>query len=410
MRHSLIILCCLSFGSVFGQEVFSLQQAVEHARKNNLALKSAQYHVDAQKELGKTSFDLPKTEVSLMYGQYNSYAQNDNNITISQSIPFVALGSQGRLNRSLLTSAQLGKAVTESEVVYEVKKTYYSLAHAYALKNLLLRQDTIFEEFYRNAEVRYKAGEANLLEQVTAEAHKDEAKNRVHQIDGDIGVLRSKLRVLLNTDFVPDITDRKVARVPLTTIFDETLTIGNPSLAYFEQQREVALAEKKVQGARATPDLVVGYFNQTLIGTVNPESLAQANASQRFSGFQVGVAIPLWFVPHRGRLRAADYNMRSKENDYTSFQRDLAGQLEQTLHTFGKSQHSLKYYEETGLPNADLILKQSQTAFRNGEIGYAEYLLGLRNAITVAENYLRTLAEYNQSIIFIEFLSGNKSN
>jgi cobalt-zinc-cadmium resistance protein CzcA len=51
-------------------------------------------------------------------------------------------------------------------------------------------------------------------------------------------------------------------------------------------------------------------------------------------------------------------------------------------------------------------LKQVQTAYQNGEIGYAEYLLGLRNANSIRENYLQTLQQYNLSIIQLEFLAG----
>jgi outer membrane protein TolC len=58
--------------------------------------------------------------------------------------------------------------------------------------------------------------------------------------------------------------------------------------------------------------------------------------------------------------------------------------------------------------DADLILKQSQTSFKAGEIGYSEYLLAAKNALGIKESYLRTLSDYNQAIIYIEFLSGNK--
>jgi cobalt-zinc-cadmium resistance protein CzcA len=155
---------------------------------------------------------------------------------------------------------------------------------------------------------------------------------------------------------------------------------------------------------------LIGYFNQTLTGVQDTETGIIAGGGDRFTGFQVGLAIPIWFAPHQARTRAAEFSRRAAESNYTSTQRTMSGDLQQAIQAYTKNRNSLTYYKETGLPNADLILKQSQTAFRNGEIGYAEYLLGLRNANSIRENYLQTLSDYNQSIIFIEFLVGNKSN
>ena len=70
--------------------------------------------------------------------------------------------------------------------------------------------------------------------------------------------------------------------------------------------------------------------------------------------------------------------------------------------------NNLDYYLRSSLPNAHLILKQAQVAFQQGEIGYPEYLLGIRNAITIKENYLKTLNNYNQSVIYIQYLTGKK--
>jgi cobalt-zinc-cadmium resistance protein CzcA len=304
----------------------------------------------------------------------------------------------------------LGKAVTENELVYQVKQTYFQLAHAYTLRDLLLQQDSIFEGFYRAASARYKAGETNLLEQTTAEAQRNEAKNRVRQIDSDIAAMRAHLRALLNTDSDPDISDKTLTEVDLNVSLDTGVIATNPSLAYSRQQIEVADAQKKVQAAKGAPDFLVGYFNQTLIGITDNETGVVSTASDRFTGFQVGIAIPIWFGPHQGRTRAAEFSRRAAESTYTSSQRAMAGRLQQAIQSYEKNKTSLIYYRESGLPNAELILKQSQAAFRNGEIGYAEYLLGLRNANAIRENYLQTLNDYNQSIIFIEFLNGNKLN
>ena len=124
--------------------------------------------------------------------------------------------------------------------------------------------------------------------------------------------------------------------------------------------------------------------------------------------FQVGLSLPLWFVPHQGRSQAAEYSKQAAQANYQNEKLLLEGQLQQAAQQYAKSKSSLNYYRESALPNADLILKQVQTALRSGNIGYAEYLLGVRNAISIKEGFLQTLNDYNQSIIYIEFLAGNR--
>lgn len=411
MRIIIMLMLGLSLTEAFAQQdKFSLNQLVDHALGHNAYIIASGYEVEAQKQLKKTAIDLPKTEVSLMYGQYNSYATNDNNITISQSIPFFTLGSQARLHKSLLASSEIQKVVRENDLVYQVKQGYYQLAYTYALKQLLLQQDSIFEGFYRAASARYKSGETNLLEQSTAESQRNEAKNGLLLIDSDIAALRSHLQSLVNSEVIPDIDVGDLTEAPLTTSLDSTILATNPSLAFYRQQIDVAIADKKLQAAKSAPDLMVGYFNQTLIGALDPETGALANSGERFSGFQVGITIPLWFAPHHGRTRAAEFNKLAAESKLDANRRTVGAQLEQAVQSYEKTRNSLEHYRTTALPNGRLILKQSQAAFRNGEIGYAEYLLGLRNAINIRKTYLETLNNYNQSILFIEYLAGNKNN
>jgi cobalt-zinc-cadmium resistance protein CzcA len=409
MRFFVIIFLIVCFVPLRGQdhEALTLPQAIDIALKNNAGVHAAAFDVQAKTQIKKTGVDLPKTDVVLLYGQYNSF-QNDNNITISQSIPFTVFGSQGSLNRSLLASSEIQKAVVENEVVYHVKMVHNHLAYTYSKRKMLESLDSIYEGFYRSATARHKAGEANLLEQTTAEVQYNELKDKLRQNDADISALRSQLKALLRTPSLPDIALRDLQELPAMQSMDTTLLLNNPSLAHSRQQVVVAENERKLQSAKMAPDLLVGYFNQTMIGTPDPENGTGVTQSTRFSGLQVGVSLPLWFVPHQGKVKAASLQRQAAEMSYENNTQNLQVQFHTALQYFNKNKMSLGYYRSSALPNADLILKQSQIAFRAGEIGYAEYLMGLRNAASIKENYLLTLSEYNQNIIFLEFLSGNK--
>jgi cobalt-zinc-cadmium resistance protein CzcA len=389
-------------------EELSIQQAVDIALRNNEQLKAASYQLQSTQQLKKTSFDLPKTNVSLLYGQYNSFSRQDNNITITQTIPFASLGSQGQLNRALIISSELNKSSVENELVFKVKQVYYQIAFHRARHQLLLQEDSILEGFLRAASARYLAGEANLLEKTTAETQHNEIENKLLENDASVNILRLQMKALLNDTSLPTIGGDTLTRIQPEGLPDSSAIQSNPSIAFSRQQVEVAHRYKKVEAAQLAPDLLVGYFNQTLIGAVNTETGSIANNGDRFSGVQVGLSVPLWFVPFQGRAKAAELAERSAASKYKYEEIQFQSALQQATQLHTKYSQSLEYYDTSALPNANLILRQFHTAFQNGEIGFAEYLLAVRSALGIKERYLQTLSEYNQNIIYMQYLGGNR--
>lgn len=405
---SVAILMFITLPGFSQSNMLTVTQAVETALKNNGRIRSADFDWQSQKTLQRTSFDLPKTEVSLVYGQYNSYPKNDNNIAISQAIPFSAFGSQGALNRALAASKEIKKTVTENEIIYQVRQVYHQLAYATARQRLLLRQDSIYEGFLRSASSRYQAGETNLLEQTTAEVQRSEARILLSENEGGILKLKMQLVALLNAGELPDLSPNDLVPLPFEGIPDTTGYASNPALANTRQEIAVARAEKRWQASKLAPDLLVGIFSQTLIGGPVNDSGRPATRGDRFTGFQLGVSLPLWFVPHQARVRSAEFAKMAAERTYDDHRVTLQGQFRQAIQQLQTSKRNLDYYNSSAVPNSDRILKQAQTSFREGEIGYSEYLFGVRSAINILEGYLKTINDYNQTVIYIEYLTGNK--
>jgi cobalt-zinc-cadmium resistance protein CzcA len=407
MRKSIAIILMLSAGKISAQNTYTIDQAVAEALKNNSGIQAVRWEERQQQQLKKTSFELPKTNVSLMYGQYNGFP-NDNNFTIAQNIPFTAFGSQRALNNSLSAAAELKRASSENELIYQVKQVYQQLVYLKSFHGLLLQQDSIFEGFLKAASARYRTGETNLLEKTTAETQRNDMKNRLNQNRIEIEQLRLQLQVLLNAKDVPDISAGGLQALSWDGETDTSAWSGNPSLALSRQQMEVAAKSKKLEASKLAPELMLGYFNQTLIGSVNPENGIAANSSNRFSGIQVGLALPIFFNAQQARVKAAGFNQNAIQSQYQQQRNVMASQWQQALQEYQKNKISLQYYESSALVNADLILKQASTALRQGEIGYAEYLLSVRNVITIKEGHLQTLNALNQSILYLEFLSEKK--
>ncbi|MBI3518981.1 MAG: CusA/CzcA family heavy metal efflux RND transporter [Bacteroidetes bacterium] len=405
------VITILLFGSttIQAQNNGSLDEWIAKGLKNNNSVLAADAEVKSSQYLKKTSTEIGKTNVSLTYGQYNSYANKDNNLTISQSLPFpTTFAAKSKLAGSVMESHLLKKKLTESEVVYQIKQVYYQWLNLNQRKELLLRRDSVYKALAKASALRYKTGESNLLEKSSTEARSKEVENQLMQMENDKIALAGRVKALL-TSPIATFEEAELKEAVLSLQVDSSLATKNPFVVYMKQQISIAENQKKVDKNALMPDITLGYFNQTLYGVPygNDVTAPLANYGNRFQGFSAGISIPLWFAPQSAKVKAAEYSKQNAELQYKQAQNNALAEIEAAYTEYLKTQKSLQYYKSSGLPNAELITKQSTIAFQKGEINYSQHVLNLQQADEIKQNYLQTLLEYNHSVIALEFLSGS---
>lgn len=385
----------------------TLQQAIQTALKNNRGVTSSSLQISQQQVLRGSSRDLGKTNFDVQYGQINGI-RRDNNFSASQNIPNPALfKNQRSLYDAQIRGAEIGLSVTQNELSYQVKSAYTQLAYFTALQQLYLSQDSVYNSFLKAAALRYETGETNLLEKTTAETQYNEVRNQMSKNQSDILSYTSELQRLLNSQEKIEIKNEQFVQANWNNIILDSMIARNPLLASYRQQIEIADKAIGLEKARLGPDFSVGYFNQSIIGnqTVNGQDV-YFNGGKRFQGIQAGISIPIFSKPFSARIKAAQIGKQVAESEFSLFQTNLQGQYNQAYQELLKNSRSIEYYKSSALPNANLILKQSQIAFQNGEIGYVEYLQGLRTYSEIRFNYLQAINQYNQSVYTLQYLMG----
>lgn len=407
------VAACLGFGlSAFSVDAqvrtVSLEEAIQDALKQNPGLQATRSETEAVRQLKRTAVEIPKLQALWMTGQYNSL-NKDNNITLTQGLPFpTVFTSQSKLGSLRIESSQYRETSTRNELIYQVKRIFQTMQFLHAREALLRRQDSLFAELVRTTTVQLATGEGTLLQKTSAETRHNEIRNQIAQNLADQLTARAQLRVLLNAD--DEVTIAAGDFTPLTTTLANDIgqVSDNPLLAYQRSLSTVAQQEKRVEANRAMPDITVGYFNQSLIGfQTQPDGTDRYfSSNDRFSGFMVGLAIPVWFVPSAARVKAASARSETARLQAVSLEKQLQGEWRQAVQQFEKNNSSLNYYRNSALPNAQLLLRQSTAAFRAGEIGQADFRLNVQQGLAIQEAYLQTLLDYNQSILMLEFLAG----
>jgi cobalt-zinc-cadmium resistance protein CzcA len=385
----------------------SLQNAIQMALESNATVRASLYELDMQKALKGASWNLGKTSVEMQYGQFNSYIR-DNSFTVSQSFEFPNVYiNQSKLANAKIKSSEWQLKSAQIEIATRVKQIYWQLAYLYSKEKLLVYQDSLFAGFLRAAELRAKAGETNRLEMMTARSQSLEVNNQLRQATADIDIFIRKLQMLLNTasKIIPE--DTLLKRASFVPVIDSLAVVKNPSLGYVRQQVEISWAEKKLERSRLLPDLTVGYFSQTMRGSQEVDGISRTfGPGARFTGIQAGIAIPLWFLPYTSRSKAAKINENIATANAEYYSKSLTGNYLTLLDEYKKFLGSVDYYEQQAVPEADLIIEQSNRSYKAGAMDYLDYVLNLNRALGIKQNYLEALNNYNQTIINIEFITG----
>ncbi|MCB0517380.1 MAG: CusA/CzcA family heavy metal efflux RND transporter [Lewinellaceae bacterium] len=389
--------------NTMAQTPLTLDAAISQAKANNPQIRAGTYQIQAKQTLRQAAYVVPKTSFDLEFGQYNSNLF-DQSIGIRQEIPNPRNKKAGlAFADANIRSAELFLAVSENELVFEVRSAWYELAYLLEKQRLLESQDSLLADFVRAAEVRLRTGETNSLERATAVSQSGEVRNQLAQVRADIQIAQIRLQTLLAAAEPVGIpAETRLEKRPLQLTGDVS---GNPALAYFQQQIAISEANMAVEKARRAPDFSIGYLNQSLI-TSGKNADPSYSYADRFHVVQAGISIPIFAKAQKARTEAAQLEMQVAQAsaEYQSLQ--LEGQYRQALQEYEKQRTALDYFEQTALPTADLLLNNAQKAFRAGDVGYLEYVQALTRANDIRLGYLETLNGYNGAVIAMEWLTG----
>jgi cobalt-zinc-cadmium resistance protein CzcA len=404
------------------QSPLTAPQAVTQALQTNGTVLAGQRALEAQQAIRRTAYDFGRTTVQASYGQYNSQ-NRDNQFTITQSLalPGVYRSTAG-LADARIAGQQAQLTQVQAELRRQVRLSYEQAVHARHRLRVLRGQDSVYTEFLRAANLRFKTGEAARLEPATALVQQGEVRTQLLAARTDFRVAQRQLQALLQVPTAVVVADsllRPLALLGTAQLVDTTapaladtlLKLTNPQARVLAQQVAERRAETRVARAAGLPEFTVGYFNQSIIGYQRLDAAGTETyfgPGARFQGVQAGVTVPLLRGPQRARVQAARLQEQVAQAGYDRYRAEIAGQLDELLARRREQQQRLAYFESTALPQAAIITRLSTIGYKAGETGYSEYLLNLERARRLRLDYLDALLQHNQTVIELEFLLGSQ--
>ncbi|WP_341832554.1 CusA/CzcA family heavy metal efflux RND transporter [Sphingobacterium thalpophilum] len=385
------------------KDLSSVDEAINIALKNNQIIKASDLEIDASKALKKTAGELPKLGFNAQLGQYNS-TKFDQSFEVAQTIPFPTLfGAKKQLINAEIKAKELQKNLTVIELKTQVRTYYYQILYLQHNQKQLQQLDSLYSDFIKIAQLRYKTGDTKKVDISTAEAKKGEINLLLKQNKVFLNNAVASLKTLMNTreDFL--IVENGIFQpLQISNLLDNDVVASHPAIQSLYQDAVIAEQTKKVERSQGLPDFTIGFTNQSLIGfhTVNGAE-KYFNSGKRFNSVNIGIAIPITYGATKARIKSLDFRKQASEANAQQLQKALTTQLQNALQQYQQDMQQFNYFQQEALPNAKEIVSAAQLGYKTGEISYVEYLFALQTTTDIQLNYLKSIQQVNQSVISI---------
>lgn len=397
----LLVTLLINGGQVRAQtNPITLTSALDLALAKNGQVQSAHLSEQIGQRLQGSAVDIAKTIFSADVGKFNSVS-NDTRLGVSQTLSFPSVYTNQRKQlEANYRATQAQRQLTEADTRALVRQAYFEYAVLIERNQLLIYADSLFRLFEAKSRARFAKGAANVLEKTAAESQRQQIANQLTMLTVDIRIVLNEFNRLLQDDrsYVPVVGK---SRIDAPLIRPDSLPTGLPILELARQQQRSAQFRYQTEKARLLPDFIVGYNNQSFVGTQLVDGAEQTYTSRsRFSYLSVGVAVPLFFKAQSARISAARLDWERSGRQAAYVQRQLGTEQLNAVQQVQKFGQSLAYYQTQGLTNANVIIATADQQFQGGEIDYLQWVILVNQAISIRNEYVNTLSNYNQAVIY----------
>lgn len=433
MKQKLTLLCFIITATLFAQEVkksysFSLEQAIEHAVKNNYSMINANRDVEAakKKKWETTTMGLPQLNGSVNYqntfeftkqgaaaNAFNPAANPNDIVLLAFGTKHVAIGnltlSQLIFDGSYLVGLQSAKTylqISENAKIKTAQEIREIVINSYG--NVLLADESIkilennkktLEKTFADTKEIFKNGlieEENVEQlQITLASLTSSLENVKRQKRIALDMLKLLIGIeieeeLIITDQLSVLTQNNIDLVLLKKEFDAKNTIDYQIGKNLEKSKELML---KLEKSKALPSLAA-QLNFGYNSFANQFDFL--NATQKWNNFSnvgVGLNVPIFSSLGRSsRTQQAKIALEQAKTNVTETEQKLKLQFEKAKSDYEFSIEQL-VTSKSNLNLAERIENKNQIKFKEGLSSSFDLTDAQRQLYSAQQNYLQAMLD-----------------
>ncbi|MBP6040097.1 MAG: TolC family protein [Flavobacterium sp.] len=433
MKQKLTLLCFIIASTLFAQETkksysFSLEQAIEHAVKNNYSMINANRDVEAakKKKWETTTMGLPQLNGSVNYqntfeftkqgaaaNAFNPAANPNDIVLLAFGTKHVAIGnltlSQLIFDGSYLVGLQSAKTYlqisenakikTAQEIREIVINSYGNVLLADESIKILENNKKILEKTFADTKEIFKNGlieEENVEQlQITLASLTSSLENVKRQKRIALDMLKLLLGIeieeeLIITDQLSVLTQNNIDLVLLKKEFDAKNTIDYQIGKNLEKSKELML---KLEKSKALPSLAA-QLNFGYNSFANQfDFLNSTQKWNNFSNVGVGLNVPIFSSLGRSaRTQQAKIALEQAKTDVTETEQKLKLQFEKAKSDYEFSIEQLAT-SKSNLNLAERIENKNQIKFKEGLSSSFDLTDAQRQLYSAQQTYLQAMLD-----------------
>lgn len=384
----------------------TLQNCIDLANERNQEIKIAKLEHQQTVANKRISSEIPKVAVLYTQGQFNSIYKFDNSVTVTQTIPFPsAFGANKKLANASIEQSQFKVKAIEADITYRVKLTYYSLQHHYAVRALLLKEDSVYHVFAEGEKEKYKQGKGSILEISISENKTFEIANLKYENEETIVNHISDLQRLLQTSESITIQREDLKPLWINYATDSASLANHPYLLFYNKQVDVAAKTKVSEKNKMFPDVTFGYTNLSIYGPANIGTGEYfLNTSRRLSAIGAGLNFQLWMRPYKAKLKSLELQKEINSSMYESQLMIFKSELDQNLKLYNLYEEGINAFDKATSTNYQEIIRETFESYKKGEINNVDYLTIVSTALSTETHHLQAIHQNNLAYLRINYL------
>lgn len=373
-----------------------LNKLIETALANNKELSSYRLQTQASKANVNTAFDFDKTTVYYGYDE-NNVAPNDKALRVfgvEQTFSFPTVyGAQKKVYKSQWEQNRALYEMQKNKLTLAISLVYEQIVYVQNKEVLYIQLDSLYSAFSKAGSRKFELGESNYLEKITAEAKSKQVHTTLMQLKNQKQALYEQLKSLVQNE-----DGFQISNSQLNLLYLDNVSMGKElQRNYMESVSNTYSSKLKLQNQNWLPNLSVELFTGTNRGL-----------GYRQNGFQIGVAIPLFFSGNISKRKTAKLEQQSWEAMRSNREIKMESFYMQKQAELNQHKEMIKYYTENGQKLSKEIIKTADMSYRNGEIDFFQYIQSMENGISIESDYLDNVLSYNKSYLELHYFNFNE--
>ena len=388
-------------------QTLTLPALLAEVRASNLALEAARLEAGALATRSRQVSALPDPSLGVTYQPrpiLTARGYQRSQWRLQQQVPFPGkLRLRGEIADLGAKASSLKADVLAHELMLRAKRMFFKLYRIQEQTQLIQAFQERLEGFEEVAATRYEVGSGAQQAVLKAQLEKNRLAQRLLNLSETRRTAALALAELLNR---PNAEALTAGQVHLERP-DVQIAAAEAKAVALARRAEADVLQTQIEQAGAQVDLAQKQFWPDFTLSASYFDIGAGGPMPSMTGrdalaLNVGIEIPLWRGKLQANLEEARLRRRKAQARYEDLQVQIKTQVSDLINQIRTERRTLTLYEETLIPQAEVALESSLSAYTTGQTDFLNLLDSERTLFSLQMSYEEAVKRYLDATAALE--------